>query len=174
MPSNVPHPCAMRRRVSYGRRPDRPERGRGVAAPVDFLVRQIRRYGQASAPHDQRVRATGCIADGSLPSRNTSAKCGGHAACSDGLKALAVIGVQHAERGLAQPHRLFQHRIEHRREIAGRGVDDLQHLGGRGLLLQCLALLGDQPRFSIAITAWAAKFCNSAICLSVKGRTSWR
>ena len=49
-------------------------------------------------------------------------------------------------RGLAQPHRLFQHRVEHRREIAGRGVDDLQHLGGRGLLLQRLALFGDQPR----------------------------
>ena len=47
---------------------------------------------------------------------------------------------------LAQPHCLFQHRVEHRREIAGRGVDDLQHLGGRGLLLQCLARLGDQPR----------------------------
>ena len=28
--------------------------------------------------------------------------------------------------------------------------------------------------FSIAITACAAKFCNSAICLSVNGRTSWR
>ena len=26
----------------------------------------------------------------------------------------------------------------------------------------------------IAMTACAAKFCNSAICLSVKGRTSWR
>ena len=29
-------------------------------------------------------------------------------------------------------------------------------------------------RFSIAITAWAAKFSTSAICLAVKGRTSWR
>ena len=28
--------------------------------------------------------------------------------------------------------------------------------------------------FSIAITACAAKFSNSAICLSVNGRTSWR
>ena len=28
--------------------------------------------------------------------------------------------------------------------------------------------------FSIAITAWAAKFCNRAICFSVNGRTSWR
>ena len=43
-------------------------------------------------------------------------------------------------------HRLFEHRVEHRREVAGRGIDDLQHLGGRGLLLQRLARLGDQPR----------------------------
>ena len=28
--------------------------------------------------------------------------------------------------------------------------------------------------FSMAMTAWAAKFCTSSICLSVKGRTSWR
>ena len=28
--------------------------------------------------------------------------------------------------------------------------------------------------FSIAITAWAAKFSSSAICLSENGRTSWR
>ena len=28
--------------------------------------------------------------------------------------------------------------------------------------------------FSIAMTACAAKFCNSAICLSENGRTSWR
>jgi hypothetical protein len=27
--------------------------------------------------------------------------------------------------------------------------------------------------FSMAITAWAAKFVKSSICLSVKGRTSW-
>jgi hypothetical protein len=28
--------------------------------------------------------------------------------------------------------------------------------------------------FSMAMTAWAAKFCTSAICLSVNGRTSCR
>ena len=49
-----------------------------------------------------------------------------------------------AESGFTQPHRLFQHRIEHRRQIAGRGVDDLQHLGGRGLLIQRLPLFGQQ------------------------------
>ena len=33
----------------------------------------------------------------------------------------------------SQRRSLFQHRIEHRREIAGRGIDDLQDFGGRGL-----------------------------------------
>ena len=28
--------------------------------------------------------------------------------------------------------------------------------------------------FSMAITAWAAKFVTSSICLSLNGRTSWR
>ena len=62
------------------------------------------------------------------------------------METLTIVGVERAEGSPAQPHRLFQHRVEHRRQIAGRGVDDLQHLGGRGLLLQRLALFGDQPR----------------------------
>ena len=59
---------------------------------------------------------------------------------------LAVERPKDAERGAAQIGRLLEHRVEHRREIAGRGVNDLQHLGGRGLLLQRLPLLVDQPR----------------------------
>jgi hypothetical protein len=42
--------------------------------------------------------------------------------------------------------RLFQYRFEDRLEVTGRGIDDLQHLGRRGLLLQRLAQLGQQPR----------------------------
>jgi len=42
--------------------------------------------------------------------------------------------------------RLLQNRIEYRGEITGRRIDDLQYLGGRGLLLQRLARLGQQPR----------------------------
>ena len=42
--------------------------------------------------------------------------------------------------------RLFEHRVEHRYEVAGRGIDDLQDLGGGGLLLQGFARLGDEPR----------------------------
>jgi len=34
----------------------------------------------------------------------------------------------------------------HRCKITRRGIDDLQYLGGCGLLLQCLACLGNKPR----------------------------
>ena len=65
---------------------------------------------------------------------------------SRGLKLLSVIGPQGAKRRFAQPHGLLEHCVEHRSEIAGRGIDDLQDLGGRGLLLQRLTGLGQEPR----------------------------
>ena len=62
-------------------------------------------------------------------------------------KLLAVIGSSMTRSAASHRRmRLFEHRVEHRREIAGRGIDDLQYLGGRGLLLQCLARLGQEPR----------------------------
>jgi len=48
--------------------------------------------------------------------------------------------------GATQRVRLLQYCIEDRGEVAGRGIDDLQYLCGRGLLLQSLARLGQQPR----------------------------
>ena len=36
--------------------------------------------------------------------------------------------------------------MEHQRKIARIGVDDLQHLGGRGLPLERFLLLGQEPR----------------------------
>src|ERR1700724_255284 len=62
------------------------------------------------------------------------------------MEPLAVIGAQLAEGTPAQAQRPLQHRVEDRREIAGRGIDDLQYLGSRGLLLQGLARLGQEPR----------------------------
>ena len=41
---------------------------------------------------------------------------------------------------------VFQHGLEHRLKFAGRTTDDLEHLGGRGLLLQRFAQLVEQPR----------------------------
>lgn len=51
-------------------------------------------------------------------------------------EALAVIGVQEAKGGAAQSHRLFEHRVEDRGQIAGRGVDDLQYFGDPGFSVQ--------------------------------------
>ncbi len=48
----------------------------------------------------------------------------------------AIVSPQHAVAGFAQPQHLFQHCVEYRREVARRGIDDLQHLGGRGLLIE--------------------------------------
>ena len=43
--------------------------------------------------------------------------------------------------GLAQPRRGFDEGIEHRLQIEGRAADDLEHVRGRGLLLERLAQL---------------------------------
>jgi hypothetical protein len=51
-------------------------------------------------------------------------------------EALAIEGAQYAESSLGKADPLFEHCVEDRREVAGRGIDDLQYLGGRGLLLQ--------------------------------------
>ena len=62
------------------------------------------------------------------------------------LNVFPVIGVKMSVSGFAKPHRLFEHRVEHRDEIAGRRIDDLQYLSGRGLLPQCLTRLSQEPR----------------------------
>src|SRR6516164_5789001 len=63
-----------------------------------------------------------------------------------GVKLLAVADHQSAERSFAQTARLFDDRVEHRRKVARRGVDDLQYLRGTRLLLQRLARLGQEAR----------------------------
>ena len=68
----------------------------------------------------------------------------------------------------AWPHRLDE-RVEHRLQIKGRAADDLEDIGGRGLLLQDSRSSLSSRVFSIAITAWAAKLLRSSICLSVNG-----
>ena len=74
--------------------------------------------------------------------------------------------------GLAKPHCRFDKRIEHPLQIERRAADHLEHVGGGGLLLKRFAIpCSSLSRrvFSMAMTAWLAKFCTSSICLSVKG-----
>src|SRR5229473_783067 len=50
----------------------------------------------------------------------------------DESEKLAVINSELAVDRFAKASGLFKHFIEYRGEVAGRGIDDLQHLGGRG------------------------------------------
>jgi hypothetical protein len=59
----------------------------------------------------------------------------GHPAMGGEAEIFAVIGDQCAMLDAAKGVRLLKNSVEHRGEVAGRGIDDLQHLGGRGLLL---------------------------------------
>ena len=66
---------------------------------------------------------------------------------------IALASETDAELGLANARRVLQHGVEHRLQLAGRAADDLEHLRGRGLLLQrlaqivgALAQLVEQPR----------------------------
>src|SRR5262249_15437205 len=60
-------------------------------------------------------------------------------------KRASIVQEQIAELGLADAHRIFQHRVEYRLQFARRAADDLEHVGGSGLLLQRLAQLVEQP-----------------------------
>jgi hypothetical protein len=77
------------------------------------------------------------------------------------MKARAVARKEDAECRLTDPHRLLEHGIEDRSEVAGRAVDDLQHLGGCGLSLQrlafCRRLSLQAPQAVMAVEAASAK-----------------
>src|SRR5215469_9030586 len=74
-------------------------------------------------------------------------------ASGDGAQLLTVTQCQGSQARTANRMSPLQYRVEHRRKIAGRTVDDLQDLSSRGLLLQGFAGLGISRVFSIAITA---------------------
>ena len=60
---------------------------------------------------------------------------------------------------LAQSGGRLDQRVEHRLEIEGRAADDLEHVGGGGLLLQSDSRSSFSRRvFSMAMTACSAKF----------------
>ena len=52
------------------------------------------------------------------------------------FEGLTVVTGHNAECRAAHAHRLFQHRIEYRGEVARRLIDDLEQLGGGGPLFQ--------------------------------------
>jgi hypothetical protein len=61
------------------------------------------------------------------------------------MKTLAIKEPQEPKCRPAQTRGVVEHLVENRLELTGRGIDDLQYLSGRGLLLQVLARLGQEP-----------------------------
>src|SRR5262245_59497205 len=57
---------------------------------------------------------------------------------------VAGLPVDRRQIGLAQARRRFHQRLKHSLEIECRPADDLQHVGGRGLLLERFAQLVEQ------------------------------
>ena len=77
--------------------------------------------------------------------------------------------------------RILQHCLEHRLQIRPASCDDLQHLGGRGLLLQrlaeivgALAQLVEQPRVLDGDDGLGGEVLHQLDLLVGEGRTSWR
>ena len=70
--------------------------------------------------------------------------------------------------------RRFHQRVENSLQIESGAADDLEHVGGRRLLLQRFAQFVEQPRVLDGDDGLGSEVLTSAICLSVKGRTSWR
>src|SRR5262252_10021451 len=92
----------------------------GLTLLIDWIYRQILNLNHVFPKHD--------TAQSAVPAR--SWKVGGRPKCvrqcqgtahSDGVKKLTVIRVDDAEGSVAQAQCLFEHRLEHGGEIAGRG-----------------------------------------------------
>ena len=76
--------------------------------------------------------------------------------------------------GIAEPGCRFDKSLQHGLQVEGRPADDLEHVGGGGLLLQRFAQLVEQARILDSDDGLCGKVLDKIDCLSVKGRTSWR
>ena len=59
-------------------------------------------------------------------------------------------------------------------QVKRRAADDLEDVGCGSLLLQRLAQFVEQPRVLDGDDGLSGEVLTNSICLSVKGRTSWR
>ena len=127
-----PAPCEILRSFEphAGCIPDRPTRRRreqfgrpGYASDHRASPRHQRMFRACTASKSRRVAVAERQADRSRPSDDGCSRCRPRTAC-----------------------RRFDQRVEHRLQIEGRAADDLEHVGGGGLLLQRLAQFVEQAR----------------------------
>jgi len=66
--------------------------------------------------------------------------------CDDAKPAVSFVEIQDSKFGLADACCVLKHRLEHRLQLAGRGTDNLEHVGGSCLLLERFPQLVEQSR----------------------------
>jgi hypothetical protein len=102
-------------------------------------VQKIGALNDVLAPHDNAAQKASAVrrrSDGTaLPQMFNEALFAMHCGRAESI---AIKRQKMAESRIAQSQRLVEHRVE----VAGRAVDDPQHLRGSSLLLQCLARFG--------------------------------
>src|SRR5438067_2772377 len=82
-----------------------------------------------------------------------------NAKIGDSTKGIAFTSPKNSEPRLTQPDRPFEHRLEHRGEVARRGVDDLQDFGQSSLFGQSFVPLGECPvEAALQLSNGAPKF----------------
>jgi hypothetical protein len=87
-------------------------------------------------------------------------------------ESVSFVEVHRSEFGLTDPRRVLQYRLEHWLQFAGRARNDLQHVGGGGLLLQRLSQLLQQARVLDRHHGLGGKILNQ-MDLSVGKRTNY-
>src|SRR5262249_9415703 len=109
----------------------------GVCPDVDYLHRAA--FEQSSAHRGSTASADG----GTLPKLQKFRRyiMRGHR-----VARIAVVTENHSSCCAAEPDSRTQESIEHGLQIEGRAADDLEHVGGGGLLLQRLAQFFEQAR----------------------------
>ena len=108
---------------------------------IGQTVREVNRARfQRGAPDKRPAARPDRVADDVLPVLFGKAVVGGQP-----IGAVVKAENEGAFR-VAQLGRRIHERIENRRQIEGRAADDLEHVGGRGLLLQRLPQFVEQPR----------------------------
>src|SRR6516165_1353739 len=131
-----------------------PSRSRGTPSKVRFAP--ILRTGESYSGSAQYIRNVNRLAFQQRP----TCDCVAARSNREPLERLFMLGRERERRGnpidvsarppdigtfgFAQPCRRFNQRIEHRLQIECRAADDLEHVGGGGLLLQRLAQLVEQ------------------------------
>ena len=76
--------------------------------------------------------------------------------------------------GIAEPRRQLDQRVEHDLQIEGRAADDLEHVGGGGLLLQQFPQLVEQAGILDRDHGLVGEVLDQLDLLVGERPTSWR